>query len=376
MPKKMPKKKKSVSNKEIAFNEINRDTKNQKIQKSFRNNIFYGMGLIGLTSIELFVVVTVAHVFMYTLLKKEFEIFEELFTNHSTIASIIYTSLTFMIIYIYLFIRFNGSLFPNKKKPNLVTEPFYIKWENKFKLDKIFMIVVISQLIEITLVMLYEYNKVSELSFRSNLKILFDDPITKMIQEQTNEISSNSTSVLSQLDSLSIVDIVYEINWGIALRLFILTPIFEELSYRWLIPQRFFIQCRSYVKNDWFVFVILSNFWFGFSHFLNIANPNFSPFYVFLQIVQGIVIGTFYSTYSLSNSSILSSMVLHIINNLFAMFSPTTFDGIDAFVIIQMTVTILLYIYLIYYSKRNISERAKVEPDKFSWHPNSIKKNK
>jgi membrane protease YdiL (CAAX protease family) len=71
--------------------------------------------------------------------------------------------------------------------------------------------------------------------------------------------------------------------------------------------------------------IVIANVVFGAIHLANLYGSRFSAEYISLQIVMGVLVGTFYSTRFFLSQSLWEPLVMHLINNVLSRFRVSFF---------------------------------------------------
>eukprot|EP01118_Nematostelium_gracile_P002901 TRINITY_DN13342_c0_g1_i1.p1 TRINITY_DN13342_c0_g1~~TRINITY_DN13342_c0_g1_i1.p1 ORF type:complete len:130 (+),score=8.94 TRINITY_DN13342_c0_g1_i1:1249-1638(+) len=96
--------------------------------------------------------------------------------------------------------------------------------------------------------------------------------------------------------------------------------------------------------------IIWTNLLFGAFHLQNIFVGTHSGFYVLMQIILGVVVGSFYSYQILVTGNLLESVILHIANNLISSFLSTHQAILDEpLLLFSFCHTVIIYLVLIWY---------------------------
>ena len=97
--------------------------------------------------------------------------------------------------------------------------------------------------------------------------------------------------------------------------------------------------------------VVASAVMFGLVHLLNLFGARYTRTYILLQVVLGMLIGSFYCMRMVTSSlTMLEPVLLHVINNAFSSFLPleADLDLASPMVALPLTLTFVVYLSLIH----------------------------
>ncbi|MES1907009.1 MAG: hypothetical protein MHM6MM_000212 [Cercozoa sp. M6MM] len=161
--------------------------------------------------------------------------------------------------------------------------------------------------------------------------------------------------------SLSLINIVDPVEGGVSvprvLTVVLLSPLKEELVFRVLA-----LQAAQDMTNSVLFAVSTQSMLFAMLHSLNTATASVSRHYVWLQIVFGLVCGLNFGLRA-HLSGVLECVVLHVMNNAFAMFVPQLamfdlYDNVTFLLLLQALGFQLWQLYLSFQQYRQQQRRV------------------
>ena len=98
----------------------------------------------------------------------------------------------------------------------------------------------------------------------------------------------------------------------------VLAPLREELVFRAAIFCVFYIRLGDDTAVSKLLCCGLSGLVFGLVHLMNLLGTRYSPLYIALQVGLGVLLGNFYALRFVLNESLLQSVIMHAVNNLYS----------------------------------------------------------
>ena len=98
----------------------------------------------------------------------------------------------------------------------------------------------------------------------------------------------------------------------------LLAPLREELVFRAAIFCVFYIRLGDDTAVSKLLCCGLSGVVFGLVHLMNLLGTRYSPLYIALQVGLGVLLGNFYAMRFVLDESLLQSVIMHAVNNLYS----------------------------------------------------------
>jgi membrane protease YdiL (CAAX protease family) len=180
----------------------------------------------------------------------------------------------------------------------------------------------------------------------ANLETVFEKEIPLTTNEDVIDIEGTGTNVTRELF----------VDYGRIFHLVFAAPMIEEIVLRIGLTTVIQRRLQTVVSS-----IVWTNIIFSSLHVVN-ALQEASSSYTLFQVFAGFVLGTFYSTRLYITGNVLESFVLHVMNNLAAIWIPMslTWKDIVPDFIIPLVVTQIIYIVLLVRDLKYISKAHAV----------------
>eukprot|EP00002_Diphylleia_rotans_P040789 TRINITY_DN9761_c0_g1_i2.p1 TRINITY_DN9761_c0_g1~~TRINITY_DN9761_c0_g1_i2.p1 ORF type:complete len:355 (-),score=54.90 TRINITY_DN9761_c0_g1_i2:207-1271(-) len=127
------------------------------------------------------------------------------------------------------------------------------------------------------------------------------------------------------------------IDYAMALEILFSIPLKEELLFRLVVNHTLFNRLKNKHLTAW-----ASAFWFGLFHLLNLFQTRFSVTYVYLQVFIAFYMGLAYN-YIFIKGSIMTTIILHCLNNILNSLSRADFESIDSCMALQVSIQCIVH---------------------------------
>eukprot|EP00455_Lapot_gusevi_P024917 TRINITY_DN2603_c0_g2_i2.p1 TRINITY_DN2603_c0_g2~~TRINITY_DN2603_c0_g2_i2.p1 ORF type:complete len:341 (-),score=49.18 TRINITY_DN2603_c0_g2_i2:10-978(-) len=133
----------------------------------------------------------------------------------------------------------------------------------------------------------------------------------------------------------------------------IFAPLREEIVFRAVL----FITIYRRYPHEAVRSLVASNFLFGLIHLTNLYGSRFSAAYIGLQVLLGLLVGSYYSLRFVVGGCLWETLLLHFANNVCSCFLPLNleWDLQDYSITIPLAITLLAYNIAIALSIRDLS---------------------